>query len=69
MTCRCGLRAQPYARADLTIKTIITCAIHTAKWKWDGVAFIPFKPVFTFLGVGGVWVSDGSKPIKPKEAT
>lgn len=42
MDCRCRHRGQPYARPDLDAgRTKVTCPVHTMRWIWDGVAFVP----------------------------
>jgi hypothetical protein len=39
--CNCASRGQPYARPNIAVGRTITCRVHTARWMWDGVAFIP----------------------------
>lgn len=50
--CRCSLKVQPFAR-ELTVGTKLTCTVHTARWTWDGVAFIP-EP--TWWGFDAEWM-------------
>ena len=51
-TCRCHMKVQPFARAMIGLGVRLTCPVHTARWWWDGVAFVPDP---TFLGLDAEW--------------